>query len=116
MPPCSPPPPPRGALSPSPRALAHSTPLLRETQQAHLTQSTPLLQDTQFLTPRRKYRRRQEVQERDYMQLAGGREKQVARDRHGLVFLSFLFHGLAAGLAPALLLTSDTFRQVTLLP
>ena len=41
---------------------------------------------------------------------SNGVERRFATDRCALVFLSFLFHGLAAALPLALLLVSETFR------
>ena len=110
----SPPPPPRGPPSPMPAASPPSSP--------HLT-----VEETQFLTPRRpkqskvvgypkrKFRRRGGEanggsQETAYMQLTSNGVERRPTDRCALVFLSFLFHGLAAALPLAALLVSQTFR------
>ena len=109
----SPPPPPRGP--PSPMPASPPSPLLTVEETQFLTPRRP--KQSQVSYPRRKFRRRGEsnrgTQESAYMQLreaSNGVERRFATDRCALVFLSFLFHGLAAALPLALLLVSETFR------
>ena len=110
----SPPPPPRGPPSPMPPPSPHYL-TIEETQ--FLTPRRPKKQ-TQSGFPKRKFRRRSEVnsgtqESRAYMQLreaSNGVQQRPPTDRCALVFLSFFFHGLAAALPLTFLLVSETFR------
>ena len=108
----SPPPPPRGPPSPMPASPPCPHLTVEETQ--FLTPRRPKQSQTGY--PRRKFRRRGEgnsgTPESAYMQLREARNGVEAppTDRCALVFLSFLFHGLAAALPLAFLLVSETFR------
>ena len=110
-------PPPRGP--PSPTLVVPPSPLLSVEETQFLTPRRSKQGQVGSSYPRRKFRRsaggNSGIQGNAYIQLretSGYSQKQSRSptDRFALVFLSFLFHGLATGLPLSLLLVSDRFR------
>ena len=110
-------PPPRGPPSPTP--VVPPSPLLSVEETQFLTPRRSKQNHVGSSYPRRKFRRsaggNSGIQGNAYIQLretSGYSQKQSRSptDRFALVFLSFLFHGLATSLPLSLLLVSDTFR------